>query len=239
VSQERWGGASAAGVRGIWSVIVALVVAILATVGLNRRRLPVLRDTVDAGLNASVLPMMTVASLVGFGAVIAAVPAFGAIRDSILAIRRWPLLGLAISTNVLAGLTGSASGGLTIALDALAGTYTRIAAASNMDPALMHRVAVLGAGTLDSLPHNGGRDAAGPVRRDPPGKLPRRRDGGDRRRRAGPGRGGGARLDRRLVLSPCAVERVHERNARASASAMNSRTCGYTVPRQRRPLKTP
>jgi len=59
------------------------------------------------------------------------------------------------ATNILAALTGSASGGLTIALDALGGTYLQRAAEIGMDPALLHRVAVIGSGTLDSLPHNG------------------------------------------------------------------------------------
>jgi H+/gluconate symporter-like permease len=54
-----------------------------------------------------------------------------------------------------AALTGSASGGLTIALDALGETYMRLAAEQGIDPALLHRVAVIGSGTLDSLPHNG------------------------------------------------------------------------------------
>ena len=48
-----------------------------------------------------------------------------------------------------------ASGGLTIALYALGETYMRMAAEYGIDPALLHRVAVIGAGTLDSLPHNG------------------------------------------------------------------------------------
>ena len=65
------------------------------------------------------------------------------------------MTSLAVATNVLAALTGSASGGLTIALDALGDTYMQIASAKGIDPALMHRVAVIGAGTLDSLPHNG------------------------------------------------------------------------------------
>ena len=65
------------------------------------------------------------------------------------------LVSLAVATNVLAALTGSASGGLTIALDALGTTYMQIAAQTGINPALMHRVAVIGAGTLDSLPHNG------------------------------------------------------------------------------------
>ncbi len=60
-----------------------------------------------------------------------------------------------MATNVLAALTGSASGGLTIALDALGGAYMQIAAEQGIDPGLMHRVAVIGAGTLDMLPHNG------------------------------------------------------------------------------------
>ena len=72
-----------------------------------------------------------------------------------LSIGGGPLVSLAVATNVLAALTGSASGGLTIALDALGATYMRLAAEQGIDPALMHRVAVIGAGTLDSLPHNG------------------------------------------------------------------------------------
>ena len=59
------------------------------------------------------------------------------------------------ATNFLAALTGSASGGLTIALDALASTYMARAAEIGLDPALLHRVAVIGSGTLDILPHNG------------------------------------------------------------------------------------
>ena len=98
---------------------------------------------------------MSVASLVGFGAVVAAMPAFAVVRDAVLGIGGGPLVSLAVATNVLAALTGSASGGLTIALDALGATYMTRAAEIGLDPALLHRVAVIGSGTLDSLPHNG------------------------------------------------------------------------------------
>jgi H+/gluconate symporter-like permease len=73
----------------------------------------------------------------------------------VLAVEGGPLVSLAVATNVLAALTGSASGGLTIALDALGQTYMKLAAETGIDPALMHRVAVIGAGTLDILAHNG------------------------------------------------------------------------------------
>jgi H+/gluconate symporter-like permease len=155
LAEERFGATSFAAVRGVWAVVVALAVAISVLVATNWQRLPSLRESMDAGANASVLPALSVASLVGFGAVVAALPAFEAVRDAVLSIGGGPLVSLAVATNVLAALTGSASGGLTIALDALGETYMQIAADQGIDPALMHRVAVIGAGTLDSLPHNG------------------------------------------------------------------------------------
>ncbi len=151
----RFGEASLAEVAGVWSVSVALAAAIATVVALNFRRFPALRSTMDAGANASVLPILAVASLVGFGAVVAAMPAFELVRDWVLGIGGGPLVSLAVATNILAGLTGSASGGLTIALDALGPTFMAIASETGLSPELMHRVAVISAGTLDSLPHNG------------------------------------------------------------------------------------
>jgi H+/gluconate symporter-like permease len=155
LAEERWGPTSLPAVGGVWSVVVALAAAIVTLVAVNFRRLPTLRESLGAGANASVLPVVSVASLVGFGAVVAALPAFAIVREWVLSIEGGPLVSLAVSTNVLAALTGSASGGLTIALDALGATYMRLAAENGIDPAIMHRVAVIGAGTLDSLPHNG------------------------------------------------------------------------------------
>jgi H+/gluconate symporter-like permease len=155
LANERWGGTSLSAVAGVWSVVVALAAAIATVVSFNWKRLPSLRESMDAGANASVLPAVSVASLVGFGAVIAALPAFALVRDWVLGIEGGPLISLAVATNVLAALTGSASGGLTIALDALGQTYMTIALQTGINPALMHRVAVIGSGTLDILPHNG------------------------------------------------------------------------------------
>jgi H+/gluconate symporter-like permease len=155
LAEESFGATSISAVAGVWSVVVALAAAIAMVVLCNRSRLPALRQTMDAGANASVLPALSVASLVGFGALIAALPAFAVVRDWVLGIQGGPLVSLAVATNVLAALTGSASGGLTIALDALGQTYMTIAAQTGLSPALMHRVAVIGSGTLDILPHNG------------------------------------------------------------------------------------
>ena len=155
LASPEWGGVQPSAVSGIWSVVTALTCAILVALALNFRRIPDMRATMDAGVNASALPVISVASLVGFGAVVAAMPAFAVVRDAVLGLGGGPLVSLAVATNTLAALTGSASGGLTIALDALGATYLQRAADIGMDPALLHRVAVIGSGTLDSLPHNG------------------------------------------------------------------------------------
>jgi H+/gluconate symporter-like permease len=155
LAEPRWGATSLSAVGGVWSVAAALAAAIVTLLLVSGRRLPATRASMDAGANAAVLPAFSVASLVGFGAVVAALPAFALVRDWVLGLGGGPLVSLAVATNVLSALTGSASGGLTIALDALGPTYMRLAAEHGIDPALMHRVAVIGAGTLDSLPHNG------------------------------------------------------------------------------------
>jgi H+/gluconate symporter-like permease len=155
LAEARWGGTSLSAVGGVWSVVTALACGIATVLAVSGRRIPELRATMDAGANASVLPVVSVASLVGFGAVVAAMPAFAAVRDAVLGVGGGPLVSVAVATNVLAALTGSASGGLTIALDALGATYMARAAEIGLDPGLLHRVAVIGSGTLDSLPHNG------------------------------------------------------------------------------------
>lgn len=152
---DAWGNTSLSAVGGVWAVIVALASGILVLLALHWHRLPALKETVDAGANASVLPVLSVGSLVGFGGVVAAMPAFEVVRDWVLGIGGGPLVSLAASINILSALTGSASGGMTIALGTLGETYMRLAAEYGIDPALMHRIAVMSSGTLDCLPHNG------------------------------------------------------------------------------------
>src|SRR6201998_1000913 len=152
LTEARWGETSLAAVGGVWAVITALACAIVTVLAVNFRRWQALRTTMDAGANAAVLPAMSVASLVGFGAVVAAMPAFTVVRDAVLGIGGGPLVSLAVATNVLAALTGSASGGLTIALDALGATYMTRAAEIGLNPELLHRVAVIGSASTRVSP---------------------------------------------------------------------------------------
>lgn len=101
------------------------------------------------------LPIFNTASEVGYGAVIASLAGFVVIRDAVLNISSNPLVSEAVAMNVLAGITGSSSGGLSIALQTLGDDYLRMADAAGISPDLLHRVAVMSAGVFDTLPHCG------------------------------------------------------------------------------------
>ena len=142
--------------RGIWAIIIALTLSIMFVAAVNWRRLASPQQSFDDGANASVLPIFNTASLVGFGAVIAALPAFDLVREAVLGIGGDnPLISLAVAVNVLAGMTGSASGGMSIALDTLGEIYVTMAQDAGVSLDLMHRVTSVATGGLDSLPHNG------------------------------------------------------------------------------------
>jgi H+/gluconate symporter-like permease len=155
LAKYRWGGTTIGAVAGVWSVVLALAAANLTVIAVNFRRLPSVRQSLDSGANSAALPMLMIASLVGFGAVIAALPAFAMVRDAVFSIQGGPLISLTVAMNVLAGLTGTASGGMAIVLNAFGDNFLRLAAEHGINPALMHRVTTISAGTLDALPHNG------------------------------------------------------------------------------------
>jgi len=155
LAEPRFGETTLSAVSGAWSVVTALAIASLVLVVIHRKRLPELRKTLDAGANASVLPVLNTASLVGFGAVVAALPAFAVVRDGFLAIPGGPLVSIAVAANVMGAITGSASGGLTIALNSLGEAYAQLAASMGIHGELMHRVAAISSGALAMLPHNG------------------------------------------------------------------------------------
>lgn len=156
LAATEYGATTIDSVRGIWSIIAALVISILLMIALNRSRLPKLTASLDAGAHASLLPIFNTASLVGFGSVMASLSAFTLVRDSVIDIGGDnPLVSLAISVNLLAGMTGSASGGMSIALATLGGAYLEMAQAAGISPDLMHRVTAVATGGLDALPHNG------------------------------------------------------------------------------------
>lgn len=156
LGEARFGATRIETLRGIWAVITALAAAIVLLVVLQRSRLPRLSHTLEVGATSSVLPLLNTASQVGFGAVIASLAGFALIRDAVLGIAPGnPLVSLSIAVNILAGITGSASGGMSIALQTLGDTWLAMGQAAGISPDLLHRVTAIATGGLDALPHNG------------------------------------------------------------------------------------
>ena len=142
-------------VAGLWSIILAMIIACVVVAVLNRHRFAKLLDTLNKGTVGSFLPIMNVASEVAYGAVIASLAAFITVREALKGLFSDPVISLFVVVNVLAGMTGSASGGLSLALGALGEYYAHAAQAAGINPQIMHRVATLASGGMDILPHNG------------------------------------------------------------------------------------
>ena len=144
-----------AGSLGVWSVEVSLTIAIMFICVIAYKTL---KDKFATGSYAAIggamLATMNTATEYGYGSVIAALPGFIVIRDALTAIPN-PLLNEAITINVLAGMVGSASGGMGIALAAMADTFIATANAAGIPLEVLHRVASMASGGMDSLPHNG------------------------------------------------------------------------------------
>lgn len=155
LQEEQWGGVDPSTLTGLWAVLTSLAGAILLSLALFRRQISEPMAALGQGAQDSLMPLMNTASLVGFGAVMAALPAFDVIRRAIEDMPGGAAESLAVAASVLAGITGSASGGMSIALDALGADYLQRAQAEGLDPALLHRVTALATGGLDALPHNG------------------------------------------------------------------------------------
>jgi H+/gluconate symporter-like permease len=141
--------------NAIWSVEAALVLGILTVFVFAYK--PIISRFIEgskAAVTGSVLASLNTAAVVGFGAVIAALPGFMVIADALKSIPD-PLVNEAVSVTALSGITGSASGGMSIALTAMANAFIDHANASGINMEVLHRVAAMASGGIDTLPHNG------------------------------------------------------------------------------------
>ena len=145
-----------AAVSAVWAIIMALVVGIIASLLYDWKRVTKnLKEGLNTAIGGSLLATMNTGAEYGFGGIIAALPGFAKISGGIAGTFHNPLVNGAVTTSTLAGMTGSASGGMGIALGAMADKYNQAIAAANIPPEVMHRVVAMASGGMDTLPHNG------------------------------------------------------------------------------------
>lgn len=139
----------------IWAVEGALLIGILSVLALAWK--PVMASFAEgtkSAIGGALLAAMNTASEYGFGAVIAALPGFLIVANALGSIPN-PLVNEAVTVTALAGITGSASGGMSIALAAMSETFIANANAAGIPMEVLHRVAAMASGGMDTLPHNG------------------------------------------------------------------------------------
>ena len=142
-------------VAAIWAVQGALLVGILSVLALAWKPVAAsFSEGAKTAVGGAMLAAMNTASEYGFGAVIAALPGFLVVANALGSIPN-PLVNEAITVTSLAGITGSASGGMSIALAAMADTFIANANAAGIPMDVLHRVASMASGGMDTLPHNG------------------------------------------------------------------------------------
>ena len=143
------------GVIGIWAVEGALLLGIVFVVvtAFGRVRAAFAEGT-KAAVGGALLAAMNTASEYGFGGVIAALPGFLAVSSALKSVPD-PLINAAVSVTTLAGITGSASGGMSIALAAMSDQFIRAAESAQIPLEVLHRVVSMASGGMDTLPHNG------------------------------------------------------------------------------------
>jgi H+/gluconate symporter-like permease len=142
-------------IAAVWAVEGALLLGIACVLVFAFK--PVMRSFAEGSkqaISGALLAGMNTASEYGFGAVIAALPGFVMVAGALNAIPN-PLVNEAVAVTALAGITGSASGGMSIALAAMADTFVNNAHAAEIPMQVLHRVAAMASGGMDTLPHNG------------------------------------------------------------------------------------
>ncbi|WP_290890507.1 GntP family permease [Arenimonas sp.] len=142
-------------IAAIWAVEGALLTGIAAVLVLAWKPVTAhFAESTQPAIGGALLASMNTASEYGFGAVIAALPGFLVVANALGSIPN-PLVNEAITVTALAGITGSASGGMSIALAAMADTFIANANAAGIPMEVLHRVASMASGGMDTLPHNG------------------------------------------------------------------------------------
>ncbi|TMP40697.1 citrate transporter [Pseudoalteromonas citrea] len=133
------------------ALMVALLGGVLSLFIINFKFFLNLSDAVNSATTGALVAIGNTAAVVGFGAVAKETPAF---QEAVALMTQIPgneLVGAAIAVSVIAGLTGSASGGQAIALPLVAPHYLDL----GVDNSELHRVVAISSGAIDTLPHNG------------------------------------------------------------------------------------
>ncbi|OFT85897.1 GntP family permease [Corynebacterium sp. HMSC29G08] len=155
LAEDKYGKTNIDALMGIWSPTIALALAVVVIIAMFPSRVKKSLSELSDGAKNAILPCLTTASEVGYGAVIASLVVFNIVKENMLNISDNALLVSTVSTAVISGITGSSSGGLSITMETLGTQLAQMAAEQGISMELMHRITAMASVSFDSLPHNG------------------------------------------------------------------------------------
>lgn len=142
-------------VNGQWTVVLALGITILLSIFLFRAYLDNPLETLNKGASDSILPLFNTAAIIGFGGVVKSLAAFTIVKTWITGLTLPAIWKVAIATGLISGIVGSSSGGTGLALEILGTEFLSYQQLYGISTQIVHRVMLIAAGGLDSLPHCG------------------------------------------------------------------------------------
>lgn len=155
LAQKKYGPTQLKTVASNWAIIVALFASIIFLLATHFRKIEVTK-CLNMGAADSLAPIFNTGSVVGYGAVINSLAGFAIIRDYVLNMSSGnPLISSSFVTGILSGITGSASGAMSISLEMLGAKYLEMANAAGINPEMLHRIVSMASASLNMMPHNG------------------------------------------------------------------------------------
>ncbi|MBR1734464.1 MAG: GntP family permease [Alphaproteobacteria bacterium] len=155
LAQKKYGPTTLKTVASNWAIIVALFASIIFLLILHFKKIEIIK-CLNLGAIDSLAPIFNTGSVVGYGAVINSLAGFAIIRDYVLEMSSGnPLISSSFVTGILSGITGSASGGMSISLEMLGAKYLEMANTAGINPEILHRIVSMASASLNMMPHNG------------------------------------------------------------------------------------
>lgn len=136
-----------------WHPVISVSCGVLLLLALFFQHLyNSLAKSFTTGCSNAMPAIMNTACAVGFGSVVQVLPGFDRLVGMLEGLVQGnPYLFAYIAINILAGVSGSASGGMVIAINAIGKKML----ATGANPAALARVLAVSSVGLDTLPHNG------------------------------------------------------------------------------------
>lgn len=134
-----------------YAVCIGLFTACVYIVLTAWKRIDNKKECINKGATGSILALFNTASVVGFGGVVKAAPAFSYFLNLALGLSFTPIISATLAVAIIAGITTSSSGTMAIFMEMLGAEYL----AKGVNPQILHRLCCVAAGTIDSLPHGG------------------------------------------------------------------------------------